>query len=175
MLRSITQSHGRAMDIDWHNLLSFTVSPLELVLRATLMYLALVAVFRAVLKRDVGSLGIADVLLVVIIADASQNAIAGEYKSIPDGLVVVGTIIAWNLLFDWLSFRSPRLRTLLQSSPLKLIENGRFLHQNMRKELLSEDDVRAKLREQGIEDVSEVKLAYMEASGELSAIKKNKS
>ena len=160
------------MDIDWHSLFGFTVSPLELFLRASLFYLFLFVVFRLVLKRDVGAVGMADILLVVIIADASQNAIAGEYKSIPDGLVVVGTIIGWNLLFDWLSFRSPLMRRLLQAGPLKLVQDGRFLHANMRRELLTEDDVREKLREHGVEDVRTVKVAYMEASGELSVIER---
>jgi len=162
------------MAIDWHSLFGFTVAPLELFLRATVFYLFLFAVFRLVLKRDVGAVGVADILLVVIIADASQNAIAGEYKSIPDGLVVVGTIIGWNLLFDWLSFRSPFMRKLLQAGPLKLVQNGRFLHANMRRELLTEDDVREKLREHGVEDVRTVKLAYMEASGELSVIERKR-
>ncbi|WP_341675907.1 YetF domain-containing protein [Niveibacterium sp. SC-1] len=158
------------MAIDWHALFGFTVSPLELFLRATLFYLFLFAIFRVVLKRDVGSLGMADILVVVIIADASQNALAGDYKSLPDGMVVVGTIVGWNLFFDWLAFHSPFMRRLLQAQPLKLVQDGRFLYKNMRRELLTEEDVREKLRENGVEDVRGVKVAYMEESGELSVI-----
>ena len=61
------------------------------------MYLALVLTFRFILRRDVGSLGIPDVLFIVIVADAAQNAMAGEYKSIADGIVLVATLVFWNV------------------------------------------------------------------------------
>ena len=78
--------------IDLAALFRITVDPLEIVVRGTVMYWFLFALFRFVLRRDVGSIGIADVLLVVLIADASQNAMAGGYASITDGCLLVATI-----------------------------------------------------------------------------------
>ena len=75
--------------IDWSQLFTFTVSPIELVVRGTLTYFFLFCLFRFVVHRDVGGLGISDLLVLVIIADASQNAMAGEYKSIVDGFVLI--------------------------------------------------------------------------------------
>jgi uncharacterized membrane protein YcaP (DUF421 family) len=70
------------MDIDWHSLFTFSVAPLELVIRGSAVYWFLFLVFRLVLRRDVGAIGIADVLLLVLVADAAQNAMAGDYRSI---------------------------------------------------------------------------------------------
>jgi uncharacterized membrane protein YcaP (DUF421 family) len=161
--------------IDWHDLFGFSVSPLELIVRGTSMYWFLFLVFRTVMRRNVGSIGIADVLVLVIIADAAQNAMAGEYKSITDGMLLVSTIVGWNYLLDWLSYRFPALRRWLEPSPLLLVRNGKLLHRNLRKEFLSEEELRTQLREHGVEHLDEVKQAYMEADGAVSVITKDKS
>jgi len=159
---------------DWQELFGLSVSPLELVVRGTVIYWFLVLVFRVILRRDTGSVGIADILLLVIIADAAQNAMAGEYRSITDGLILVSTIIGWNYLIDWVCYKSPRLRTLFEPRKLELVQNGRILRRNLRKELIAEEELMGKLREHGVEDVKEVKAAYMEPDGEISVIKKKK-
>ena len=82
------------------------VSVLELVVRGTVLYWFLFLLFRFVLRRDVGQLGVADVLLLVLIADASQNAMAGGYETITEGLILVSTIAGWNWLLDWLAYHS---------------------------------------------------------------------
>ena len=158
--------------IDWHELFGLSVSPWELMIRGTAVYWFLVIVFRVVLRRDTGSVGIADILLLVIIADAAQNAMAGEYRSITDGLILVSTIIGWNFLIDWVCYKSPRLRVLFEPRKLELVQNGRILRRNLRKELIAEEELMGKLREHGVEDVKEVKAAYMEPDGEISVIKK---
>jgi uncharacterized membrane protein YcaP (DUF421 family) len=158
--------------IDWQEMFSISVSPLELFIRGSVIYLFLFLIFRVVLRRDVGSVAIADVLVLVIIADAAQNALAGEYKSITDGLILVSTIIAWNALFDWLAFRFPAIRHILEAKELLLIDNGRFVHRNLRREFLSVEDVQSKLRENGVEDAKQVKAAYLESDGAISVIKK---
>ena len=113
--------------IDLAALFRITVDPLEIVVRGTVMYWFLFALFRFVLRRDVGSIGIADVLLVVLIADASQNAMAGGYASITDA----GTC----------------------------------------GELVTVDELRAELSAHGIETFEQVKLAFMEADGEITVIR----
>lgn len=156
--------------MDLASLFSFE-NALELIVRGTAMYWFLFLIFRVLMRRDVGSVTIADVLLLVLIADASQNAMAGEYKTISDGFVLVGTIVGWNMLIDWLTFRFEGLRKLLEPQPLLLIEHGRLLHRNLRQEFLTVDDVMSKLREKGIDQLAMVKKAYMESDGEFSVIK----
>lgn len=77
--------------IDWTALLHFTVSPLEMVLRGSAVYWFLFCLFRFVLRRDAGSVAIADIMLLVLIADAAQNGMAGGYQSLADGAVLVGS------------------------------------------------------------------------------------
>jgi uncharacterized membrane protein YcaP (DUF421 family) len=158
------------MDVDWRALFELGVSPLELVVRGTAVYWFLFLVFRMVLRRDVGAIGVADVLLVVLIADAAQNAMAGEYRSITDGAVLVSTIIGWNLLIDWLAYRFAPLRRILEPRPLPLVRDGRILRANLRRELMSVEDLLAKLREHGVDDVAEVRTANLESDGEMSAV-----
>lgn len=157
---------------DWNTLFSFTVSPLELVIRGTIIYLFLFIVFRSLLQRDIGAVGIADVLVIVLVADAAQNAMAAEYRSVSDGLVLISTILGWNLLLDYLAFRFPALRRLLAAPAICLVRDGRIQHRNLRREFLSVDELQAKLREHGIADLAEVRLACMESDGTVSVIKR---
>jgi uncharacterized membrane protein YcaP (DUF421 family) len=79
--------------MDWDTYFGIAVNPLELVIRGTLVYWFLFLVFRFVLRRDAGSIGIADLLLLVLVADASQNAMSASYTTVAEGAVLVGTII----------------------------------------------------------------------------------
>src|SRR5687768_18578589 len=106
------------MSLDWGEIFGISVSPLELIIRGTAMYLFLFLLFRVVIRRRVGAVGMADILILVIIADASQNAMSGEYKSVTDGAILVGTIVAWNMFIDWLNYRVPALQDWLEAPPL---------------------------------------------------------
>ena len=160
------------MDLDWSALFGLSLSPLELIVRGTAMYWFLFLLFRVVIRRRVGAVGISDVLLLVIIADASQNAMSGDYQSISDGMILVATILAWNMLVDWLTYASPRMEKLLQPAPLLLIDRGKVLRKHLRTEFVSEDELRAKLREHGVTEYAQVEKAHMESDGELSVIKR---
>src|SRR5512138_2203418 len=133
---------------------------------------ALSELFRFVLRRDVGSIAIADVLLLVLIADASQNAMAGGYSTVTDGFVLVATIAGWNYLLDWAAYRFEVVRRFVEPKPLMLVRDGRILRQNLRQEMLSLDELYAKLRQQGVEDVALVKAAFMESDGHISVIQR---
>lgn len=157
---------------DWGSLFELTVDPAELVVRGTVMYWFLFVLLRFVLRRDIGSIGVADVLLLVIIADAAQNAMSGGYESVTDGIILVATIAAWNWLLDVAAYRFPAFRCLMEAKPLPLVHQGKLVHRNMRKELITKDELMAKLREQGIDKLEDVKAATMETDGEISVIKK---
>lgn len=152
-------------------LFELTVAPWELMVRGTLTYWFLFCVFRFVLRRDVGSVGIADVLLLVLIADASQNAMAGGYESVADGAVLVSTIVAWNYLLDWASFRFEAVRRVVEPPPLVLVRNGKVQRRNLRHELITLEELDAQLRSQGVDDIAKVKSARMETDGQISVIK----
>lgn len=148
----------------------FTVPPLELILRGSAIYWFLVVGFRVILRRDVGALGIADVLLVVLIADAAQNGMAGDYKSVPDAIVLVSTLMGWNVALDYLAFRFDWVRRWIEPPPLLLVSNGRILFRNLRREFLTVDELMAKLREHGVDKVEAVRAARMESDGTVTVL-----
>jgi uncharacterized membrane protein YcaP (DUF421 family) len=160
------------MSVDWTEVFGLTVSPVELLVRGTLTYWFIFLLFRVLLRRGVGAVGIADVLLLVLIADAAQNAMSGEYKSVTDGAILVATIIGWSVAVDWLAFHYPRFASLLEPRPLALVENGRLNRRNLREELMSEDELMGKLREQGVDRLEDVKRATIESDGTVSVIKR---
>ena len=153
------------------DLFAIHVSVPELMLRGTLVYWLLFLIFRFVLRRDVGAVGIADILLLVIVADAAQNAMAGGYDTFAEGAILVGTIVAWNWLLDFLSYHFKPVRRFATPSRLTLVERGTPRLRNMRREFITMDELREKLREQGIEDLKDVKAAYLEGDGEISVIR----
>lgn len=159
--------------IDWDAVLRFTVSPWELILRGTVIYWFLFLAFRLVVHRDMGSIAISDMLLVMLVADAAQNAMASEYRSLTEGLVLVSTILGWNVLLDWASYRSPALRMLLVPRKVLLVRDGVILRNNLRREFLTVEELQQKLREHDVDDVAAVKAAYMESDGSVSVLKRS--
>lgn len=157
--------------IDWSRLFGFSVNPAEIILRGTVIYWFIFLLFRLVLRRDVGAIAIADVMLLVLIADAASNGMSGDYDSITDGCLLIATLAGWNYLLDFLSFHFLSIRRLVQPPPLALIENGKMLRKAMRQELITTEELKSRLREQGIEDLSEVKIAHLEEDGEISVLR----
>ncbi|MEH6438322.1 DUF421 domain-containing protein [Massilia sp. DD77] len=162
------------LDLDWTSLFSFTVSPVELFVRGTLTYFFLFCMFRFVVRRDIGALGISDLLVLVIIADASQNAMAGGYKSILDGFFLIGVIIGWSYAFNYLSFRFLLFRRFVLPMPLCIVKDGVRQEKNLKRELISDEELAEMLREHEIEDIAEVKRAYLEPDGQVTIIRKRK-
>jgi uncharacterized membrane protein YcaP (DUF421 family) len=158
--------------VDWQEIFGFSLSPWELVIRGSAMYLFLFVLFRVVVRRRVGAVGMADILILVIVADAAQNGMSGEYRSVSEAFVLVGTLIAWNMLIDWLTYRFPRLQAVLEPPPLLLIDKGRVLQRHLRHEFVSEEELKSKLREHGVTDPREVDKAYIEPDGKFTVLKK---
>src|SRR5438132_6508799 len=114
------------LQIDFRSVFVPSLHLAEIVLRGTLVYLFLFTILR-VLRREAGVVGIADLLVVVLIADAAQNAMASEYKSITEGAVLIITIAAWDYFLDWMGYRFPRFHRLLTPAPLPLVRDGRII------------------------------------------------
>lgn len=159
------------MGIDWTTLFVPQRPLVELVLRGTVMYFALIAGLRVLVRRHVGSMSLMDLLLMVLIADAAQNAMGDQYHSITEGVVLCGTLISWNFALDWLAFHSPVVQKLLEPPPLPIVRDGQMLRRNMRQELVTVQELESLLREQGIEEIAAVRLAYIEPDGGLSVLK----
>ncbi len=151
-------------------LFTFSISPWEIILRGTLVFWLLFLIFRFVLRRDVGNLGIGDFLFVVIVADAAQNAMSGDAKTFLDGALLVMTLLIWNLLFDYLGYRFPLVRRFTESASMLLVRNGDIQWRNLRREWITKDELMSKMREEGLESLEQVKEMRLEPDGRISVI-----
>jgi uncharacterized membrane protein YcaP (DUF421 family) len=156
--------------IDWNEVFIPTMHVGELVLRGTVVYLLIVMVFR-VFRRPAGALSTTDLVVVVLVADAAQNAMGSEYRSITEGAVLVLTIVAWNYALDWLGYRSRLVYRLLHPEPALLIKDGRVQQRNLRAELITRGELREFLREEGVEDIRDVRRCFLEPDGKISVIR----
>ena len=156
-------------DVDWGELFIPSGSLAEIAVRGTVIYLALFAAMRLLPRREIGGLGPSDILVIVLIADAVQNGMAGEYRSITEGLLLVGVIFGWTTLVDWVDYRFPALN-LAEARPLAVIRNGRLQYRNMKRDMLSEDELMAQLRAHGLDSPRDVVVAYVEGDGKLSIL-----
>ncbi|CAB3684672.1 DUF421 domain-containing protein [Achromobacter piechaudii] len=142
----------------------------EMIVRGTTMYWVLYALLRISGRRDMGSLGVADLLVLVLVADAAGNAMSGDSYSLGDGIIVVTTIVGWSYVLDRLCYRFPRLRRVLEPQRICLIRDGRILVAGLKREHISRAELMEQLRLKGVGDLTQVKRAYLESTGEFSVI-----
>ncbi len=159
--------------VRWEELFVPSAPFLEIVIRGTVVYFTLFFLLRLIRKRQSGAVSATDLLVLVIIADASQNAMTGDYKSITDGMILAAVIICWSYVLDALGYAYPWIGKLVHPPPLPLVKNGVLLWHNMKREQLTKEELMTQLREQGIEELSRVKIAYMEGDGHVSVIEKS--
>ncbi|HET6575568.1 MAG TPA: YetF domain-containing protein [Fimbriiglobus sp.] len=146
-------------------------SLLESILRVTLVYFALVVLFRVILRRQRGgSVGLGDLMVLVLISECVSQALNSQFNSVPNGVVAAGTLLFWNYVTDSLSYRWDWLHKLVQAEPLRVVRDGRPIPENMRQERMRDDELACELRKQGVDDVAKVKAAFIEAEGDTSVI-----
>jgi len=156
------------------HLFRLEMSPWELVARGSLIYWFLFFLFRFILRRDAGSVGLADILVIVLIADAAQNGMAGEYRSVGEAFLLIGTIAGWNYWIDWMSFRYAWFARFAEPRAVTLIRHGSIVRANMQREMLTEEELESQLRQSGVEDAAEVKHAALEPDGNISVVRYSK-
>jgi uncharacterized membrane protein YcaP (DUF421 family) len=139
------------------------------ILRVTLLYLALLALFRVAGKRSLGELSPFNFVLLLIISEAVSNAMLAGDDSVTGAIVAVTALLMMNLALELLKLRSARVKALLEDGPVVLVRDGTPVREAMRKERVDEGDVLEAARLQhGIERMEEVRLAVLEPSGKIS-------
>ena len=140
----------------------------EFVLRAGIVYFILLAMIRASGKRTMGQFTPFDMLLVVLLGNAVQNALLGKDTSVGGGLLLAATLIALNWLVGLVSARSSRVEAAIEGSPVLLARNGKVYRDVLRKELISRADFDKALREAGCTEVDEIRSAVLETNGHIT-------
>ena len=156
-----------------HPLFALSIPFVEIFVRGSATYLALLAMMRVIGQREAGGLGITDVLLVVLVAQAAAVGLHGDASSVTDGAVLVGTILFWSIVVDALAYRWPRLGRLIKAQPRLLIKNGELNLRVMRRELMTHEGVQSQLRLHGLEDPADVERAYLEPNGLVSIVRRD--
>lgn len=157
------------MEIDWSKLLIPADSLLEMVIRGTVIYLALFIAMRMLPRRTMGGVGPSDILVIVLISEGVSQGLAGKYESITEGLVVAATLIFWAVFIDWLDYRFPKLH-LSDGKQIPLVRDGKLIRRNMRGQNITEDEVMAQLRHHGLSSLQGVEAMYVEGDGQFSVI-----
>ncbi len=149
-------------------------SILELIIKGTVMYLGILALFRILPRRTGGELAMMDLIFVLLIAEAATHSLGG-YSSITEGFIVIATLMGWNYAINFLSYHIPFFENFVSSPPLPIIKNGKLLHRNMRREYLTKEELMDHLRIEGIDNVEDVKSAFVEGDGKISVVKTKKN
>src|SRR5215216_2563038 len=158
---------NQIIGVQWHNVFVPDTPLLEIFIRGSLVYLIILVLLRLFSKQS-GAIGIADLLVLVLIADAAQNAMAANYNSLTDGVFLVATLIFWSFAVDWLSFRFPRVRQFTDPNPLVLIRDGKMIKKHLQREYITDEELMTQVRLQGLENLSRVKASYLEGDGHIS-------
>lgn len=151
-------------------MLNLMVPAWEIGIRAAAVYLAVVLGLRLSGKREIGQMTLFDLVLLLLLANAVQNAMVGPDTSLIGGILAAGVLLALNLAVASLRLRWQPLRALLEGMPTLLVLHGRVLERNLRQEGLDLELLEAALREHGITDIREVEMAVLEVDGSISVV-----
>ena len=151
------------------------VSLFELVIRGAVMYFSIFILLRVILRGRTSAVTMSDLIVMVMISDAAQNAMSSTYTSVTDGLVLVLTIVLCSFSVDWLAFRFPIVRNFVHPERTTLVMDGRLLRKALADELMTEGELMSQLRLHEVEELEDVKAAYLEGNGEVSVIKRRRS
>ena len=150
------------------------VSLFELVIRGAVMYFSIFILLRVILRGRTSAVTMSDLIVMVMISDAAQNAMSSTYTSVTDGLVLVLTIVLCSFSVDWLAFRFPIVRNFVHPERTTLVMDGRLLRKALADELMTEGELMSQLRLHEVEELEDVKAAYLEGNGEVSVIKRRR-
>ena len=143
---------------------------MEIVLRASVVFLFLLVFMRGLRRRTLGEMSPLQMIVIIVIGDLVQQGVTQEDYSLTGVLLAVGTFGFWVTALDFITWRSQRVRRLVEGVPLVIIEDGRPVEKTLRLEQIPWEEVLEAARQEGIDDVSTVRLGVLEVNGKMSFI-----
>ena len=137
-------------------------------MRTVILYVALIAVIRLMGKRQIGQMEPSEFVVTMLVANLAAIPMQEEDMPLLSGLVPMLIVLIMELTFSYLSMKSVRLRKLLCGKPVILIENGKVIQKNLRRTLVTLDELSGHLREKDVLDIQAVQYAILETNGNLS-------
>ena len=152
---------------------TFNISLLEVALRTLIIYALVLTGIRLTGKREVGQMASYELVLILLLANAVQNAMTGPDTSLTGGIVGACTLLIANAIITRVSSRSRKLRALIEGTPTVLILHGKVINKNMEKENIAHEELEQTLREHGVSTSVDVGIAVLEVDGSISILKKD--
>jgi uncharacterized membrane protein YcaP (DUF421 family) len=143
---------------------------MDLVIRAAVVFFFILLITRVIGRRQLGELEPFDLILLVVLGDLVQQGITQSDESVTGALIVISTIALLSVIVSWLSYRVPQLRRVTEGEPIVLVQDGKPIERNMRRERITLDDIQEELRRSQIASVGEVAWAILEDDGHISCI-----
>jgi len=157
---------------DWQGLWTPDLNPFEVMFRATAVYLFAQLVLRLAGRKEFGRSSTFDIVLLLIISVCLRKSIIADDDSLSTAFLALGTLAMWDRFFSWLSMRSHKAEQVLVGRPVELVREGRVNEANLRKSLMSREELLSRLREHGTESIRKVRLAYLEPDGKVTFMMK---
>jgi uncharacterized membrane protein YcaP (DUF421 family) len=148
---------------------------MDIVVRGIVVFIFLYVLMRIVGRRELSSLEPFDLILLVILGDAVQQGLTQDDYSMTGAILAVGTIAVLQVGTSWLNFHFPKIRSVLDGEPLVIVQDGKAIEKNLKRERVTLEDLAEEARKQNIAKIDDIKWAVMETSGEISFIKKSDS
>lgn len=144
---------------------------LIIVLSTLVVYFFIITSIRLFGKREISQLSVIDLVFILLISNAVQNAMVGaDVKELVGGIVAAGTLFIANYFLGGLLYKSKRINNLIQGEPIILVSEGKILQDRLKKAEISIDELKAAVREHGVEKISQVNLAVLEIDGNISVL-----
>lgn len=145
----------------------------EFVVRGVVVYFAMLILLRLGGRKQVGQMSPFDFVLLLVLSNAVQNSMNGGDNSLTGGLIIAVALVIANWLMGYLNFKSKKISELIEGKPEILIHNGKVFEDLLFKEKITVEELKATLRKSGIFEITHVKYAVLETTGEISVISKN--
>jgi uncharacterized membrane protein YcaP (DUF421 family) len=143
---------------------------LKIALSSSAVYIFIIIAIRLFGKKELAQLSIIDLVFILLISNAVQNAMVGSDSSLAGGLVAASTLFVINYLFKYLLYRFPKLGNVVQGVELMLIYKGQLNVSNMNRAQITREEILEAVREHGVSEIREVDLAVLETDGNISII-----
>ena len=148
---------------------------MDLVFRALVLFTGVYILLRVVSRRELAEMEPIDFILLIVLGDAVQQGLTQDDYSVTGALIVIFTIAAIQVVVGYITYRSGRVRTIMEGEPVVLIEDGRIIEKNARRARIAPDELAEEARMSQLSSLSEVAWAVLETSGKISIIPKKSS
>lgn len=141
---------------------------IAIILRMIFFYIFIIFIYRIMGKREVGQLGIVDLIVSILIAELVAICIENPKESIMSSIIPIITLVFLQIILSYSSLKNPKLRTVLDGAPSFIIKNGKVNYNEMIRQKYNLDDLLTQLREKGYRNIEDVEYAILENNGTLS-------